>query len=144
MKPIVKTINSAQEMQKFAADFAANLKGGEVIELIGDVGAGKTTFTKGLASGLGIKDNVQSPSFTISRVYDDGRLRLAHYDFYRLNEPGLMVAELTENLEDKESVVVVEWAQSVSDILPKTAIKIKIEAMGESQRSVNVSGTKEG
>ena len=75
-----KIIKSTTDMIDFGAKLGAELRGGEVIELIGDVGAGKTTFTKGLAKGLAIAETVQSPSFTISLVYD-GRLEIVHYDF---------------------------------------------------------------
>ena len=99
-------------MIDFGAKLGAELRGGEVIELIGDVGAGKTTFTKGLAKGLAIAETVQSPSFTISRVYD-GRLELVHYDFYRLNNAGVMALELADNLSDAEKVVVIDAEENM-------------------------------
>ena len=129
-----KIIKSTTDMIDFGAKLGAELRGGEVIELIGDVGAGKTTFTKGLAKGLAIAETVQSPSFTISRVYD-GRLELVHYDFYRLNNAGVMALELADNLSDAEKVVVIEWAETVADILPKERIRIKISSPSETERS---------
>ena len=98
-----------------------------IIELIGDVGAGKTTFVRGLAKGLGITESITSPSFTISKSYaipTGGRL--IHYDFYRLPNPGLMADDLQENLADPANVVVIEWGESISDLLPKEHIKITI------------------
>ena len=82
----IKTISSSEDMISFGQELGNSLKGGEVIELIGDVGAGKTTFTKGLAKSLGITDEIQSPTFTISRVYEGTKNNLVHYDFYRLND----------------------------------------------------------
>ena len=82
----IKTISSSEDMISFGQELGNSLKGGEVIELIGDVGAGKTTFTKGLAKSLGITDEIQSPTFTISRVYEGTKNNLVHYDFncYRM------------------------------------------------------------
>lgn len=105
-----------------------------MIELIGDVGAGKTTLTKAIASGLEIDEDVQSPSFTLSREYDarDG-LRLHHYDFYRLMEPGIMSYELAESLTDDKTVTVVEWADTVSSVLPKERIVIRLQSDAETE-----------
>ena len=109
--------------------------GGEYVELIGDVGAGKTTFTKGLAKGLGISEPVQSPTFNISRIYAarDG-LSLCHYDFYRLNEAGIMENELDEALNSSRNVTVVEWGGVVEGILPEDRLRLSIAATGETER----------
>ena len=98
-----------------------------IVELIGDVGTGKTTFTRGFAKGLGLKSPISSPSFTISKSYalPDNRT-LIHYDFYRLNDPGIMKAELEESLSDKNNIIVIEWADSVANVLPDNRIKINI------------------
>lgn len=119
---------------------AKQLRGGDVIELIGDVGAGKTTFTKGLAAGLGINEDVQSPTFTISRLYDaKAGLKLAHYDFYRLQGAGIMADELSDAINDQAAVVVVEWGDAVADVLPKDRITIQIQAISEEERQLAVS-----
>lgn len=119
---------------------AKQLRGGDVIELIGDVGAGKTTFTKGLAAGLGINEDVQSPTFTISRLYDaKAGLKLAHYDFYRLQDAGIMADELSDAINDQAAVVVVEWGDAVADVLPKDRITIQIQAISEEERQLTVS-----
>lgn len=124
-------------MLQFGEKIGTTLRGGEVIELIGDVGAGKTTFVRGLAKGLLISETIQSPSFTISRVYNaKDELLLAHYDFYRLNEPGIMMDELNEAMSDNKTIVVVEWADTVKDILPNDRLTIRIESLSESSRSV--------
>lgn len=117
------------------------LHGGEVIELVGDVGAGKTTFVKGLALGLAIDEDVQSPSFTISRVYDgrDG-LQLAHYDFYRLHDAGIMADELQETVSDARIVTVVEWADIVEGVLPASRIRIVFTTPSENERQLTLSG----
>src|SRR5688572_15811906 len=80
--------------ENFAETIGSQLKGGEIIELIGDVGAGKTTFARGLARGVGSTDRVTSPTFTVSNVYESGRIILKHYDFYRLNDLAIIKNEL--------------------------------------------------
>lgn len=124
-------------MKEFGARLGTCLKGGECLELIGDVGAGKTTFVKGLAAGLTVDDDVQSPSFTISRTYDarDG-LRLAHYDFYRLTDPGILADELHEAAGQKDTVTVIEWADIVQGVLPEDRLTIRLTAVSENEREV--------
>lgn len=125
-------------MIEFGKEIGSNLEGGSVLELIGDVGAGKTTFTKGLALGLGVLETVQSPTFTISRVYEGDNLTLSHYDFYRLNDYGIMKMELAENLSDPQNITVVEWAGELADILPEKHLKLIFESVGEDKRLVKV------
>lgn len=113
---------------EFGRETARRLTAPVTIELVGDVGTGKTTFTRGLAMGLGAKEAVTSPSFTISKMYalpNGGKL--VHYDFYRLSEPGIMVDDLSENLNDEKNVVVIEWGDSVAELLPEGHMKIVFE-----------------
>ena len=113
-----------------------------VFELVGDVGAGKTTLTRGIAEGLGVKEAVTSPSFMISKRYlipSSGKFsggELVHYDFYRLEDPGLMSAELEETLEEENAVVVIEWGESVREILPKKTRTIKINYLEDGGREI--------
>lgn len=127
-------------MKQLGAQIGALLQGGEVIELVGDVGAGKTTFVKGLAQGLEIDEDIQSPSFTINRTYDarDG-LQLSHYDFYRLNDPGILAAELQESVADSSVVTVVEWADIAADVLPAERLTLQIIPTSETEREVTIS-----
>lgn len=138
MKNFEREINSTEEMIEFGKEIGSNLEGGSVLELIGDVGAGKTTFTKGLALGLGVLETVQSPTFTISRVYEGDNLTLSHYDFYRLNDYGIMKMELAENLSDPRNITVVEWAGELADILPEKHLKLIFESVSEDKRLVKV------
>jgi tRNA threonylcarbamoyladenosine biosynthesis protein TsaE len=127
-------------MQDFGARLGAKLSGGEVIELVGDIGAGKTTFTKGLARGLGVSDDVQSPTFTISRIYETpSGIRLAHYDFYRLQDAGVMQMELAESVCDPHTITVIEWAKIVENVLPATALTIEIAPRDEMTRVVKIT-----
>ena len=129
-------IDSDEKMQRLGVAIGQAVSGGEVLELVGDIGAGKTTLTKGIAKALDINEPVQSPTFTISRVYDSPRgLRLAHYDFYRLGEAGIMGDEIREAMDD-DSVVVVEWAGAVDGDLPEDRLAIKITPTSEEERLV--------
>lgn len=131
-------LSGADATQDFAAMLGRSLSGGEVLELVGDVGSGKTTFTKGLAAGLGVNDDVQSPTFTISRVYTASNgLTLHHYDFYRLPVPGIMAHDLAESTQDDHAVTVIEWAETVADILPPRRVTVQLtNGEGENERII--------
>ncbi len=134
---------SEDETKKIGERIGALLKGGEIIELIGDVGSGKTTLTKGIALGLGVSGNIQSPSFTIGRLYSGKNdLSLAHYDFYRLSDAGIMLDEINETIKDKKAVTVIEWGEIIGKILPADRISITLEAISESARRLTVEGGK--
>ena len=127
-------------MKQLGAKLGALLRGGECLELVGDVGAGKTTFTKGLAHGMGIIETVQSPTFTISRVYDaPSGLHLAHYDFYRLPDAGIMADELHDTAHDEKAVIVIEWGDVVRSVLPTDYIEMIFLATSENEREVKLS-----
>ena len=130
-------IHSEQEMLAFGEQFAKKIKFPAVIELIGDVGAGKTTFVRGLAKGLGVKEPVTSPSFTISKQYAiPNNKRLVHYDFYRLPDPGLMSEDLQETINDKNTITVIEWSDSVKNLLPDHHVQIGIKFNNDNTRSI--------
>lgn len=124
---VMTSVSSENAMKELGRRLGERFRGGEVLELVGDVGAGKTTLTKGIGEGMRLDDDVQSPSFTISRVYDarDG-LQLHHYDFYRLNDAGVMSFELAESIAEPGVVTVVEWADTVQDVIPKDHVRINI------------------
>lgn len=115
------------------------MRGGEVIELVSDLGGGKTAFVRGLAAGLGSRDAVRSPSFTIGNQYRGDKLTLYHFDFYRLHEPGIMREELAEVLANPEAVVAVEWANIIQDVLPAKRLSIHIRAAGPRSREFTFS-----
>lgn len=133
-------VKNEDEMKEFGETIGSLLCGGEIIELIGDVGAGKTTLVKGIAVGLDVDEKIQSPSFTINRVYD-GRdnIILSHYDFYRLNDAGIMADELQEVVEDADTVTVIEWAGAVTDVLPVDRLTITIVATTENSRKLTIT-----
>jgi tRNA threonylcarbamoyladenosine biosynthesis protein TsaE len=119
-----------------AEKLGASLRGGEVIELISDLGGGKTTFTRGLVRGTGSTDKVASPTFTLSREYRAPQFTISHFDFYRLNEAGIVGDELKEVIVDPQHVVVVEWGDIVVDILPDERIRITIAQTPEGNRTL--------
>jgi len=134
---MLKELKSENETKAFGEIIGSLLHGGEIIELVGDVGSGKTTFTKGIAIGLGIDEYVQSPSFTINRVYK-GRdnIILAHYDFYRLDNAGIMANELQEVIVDPSTVTVIEWGGVVEGVLPADRLSIQITTLTDNSRKI--------
>lgn len=137
LRKVVST--EVAETEEFAARFGAQLKGGETIELVGDVGSGKTTFVRGLARGAGSSDLVTSPTFTVSQAYTGEVVKLYHYDFYRLDDFAMIKGDLAERLEDENAVVVLEWADPVRGVLPLQHIRIEIKVTGEEGRSLEIS-----
>lgn len=121
---------------QYAQNFASSLKGGDVILLEGEMGAGKTVFVKGLARGLGITDEVLSPTYAYMNEYGDGKLY--HYDCYRLTSgaqaEGLGLTEYFYG----NGICVLEWAKNISEVLPPRCIKITIEKLGKVNRVIRV------
>ena len=133
-------VKNVDEMISFGHIIGLSLCGGEIIELIGDVGSGKTTLVKGIALGLGIDEYIQSPSFTINRVYT-GRdhIILSHYDFYRLPNAGIMANDLQEVIGDPRTVTIIEWAGVVDGVLPIDRLSISIATLTETSRKIIIS-----
>ena len=100
---------------------------GEIICLEGDLGVGKTVFTKGFAEGLDIEDNIDSPTFTIVQEYLEGRLPLYHFDVYRIGDISEMDEIGYEDYFFGEGVCLIEWASRIEELLPESAVHIKIE-----------------
>lgn len=122
----------------FSEAIGAKLVGGETIELISDVGGGKTTLVKGLAKGAGSHDLVHSPSFTLTNEYKGKKLKLLHFDFYRLSDPGIMKDAIEEVLNDSSDVVIVEWAGIIEDVLPEARLTIRIKTLDETKRQITI------
>ncbi|MCP8617821.1 tRNA (adenosine(37)-N6)-threonylcarbamoyltransferase complex ATPase subunit type 1 TsaE [Salirhabdus salicampi] len=127
--------NNPDETIQFAQKLGRLLKEGDVITLEGNIGAGKTTFTKGLAKALNIKRTVNSPTFTIVKEYE-GSLPLYHMDAYRL-EDGVEDIGFDEYFHS-DGITVVEWPQNVSEFLPRDYLKVMIEYDGEAQRKITL------
>ncbi len=129
-------INSETEMLEYGKKLGAELQAPAVLELLGDVGAGKTTLVRGIARGLGVKEDVTSPSFTISKEYQGEKYRLVHYDFYRLGDPGIMSDDLAESISDSSAITIIEWGDSIKDILPENHKIIEIKYIDENTREL--------
>jgi tRNA threonylcarbamoyladenosine biosynthesis protein TsaE len=135
---VVKTVisRSAEETEKVAAQFARNLKKGDVVALSGPLGSGKTTFIKGLAKGLGVKDFIKSPTFNLLHIHQ-GRVPLYHFDFYRLDESDLEDLGFVDYVYDSDGVAVLEWAERVKgELPPNTRWVVLSPAAKENERRI--------
>lgn len=124
-------VTNVKELDALAERLAPRLRGGETIELISDLGGGKTAFVRCLVGHLNSTDAVASPSFTIENVYRSERFDIHHFDFYRLDEPGICAYELAEAVADSAKLVIVEWGDIVADILPKRRLSVTINRLQE-------------
>ena len=136
-----KITNNEEETLNFAAEFAKGLRGGEILALIGELGAGKTIFTKGLAKGLGINQRLSSPTFVYMKLYeirDQEKLkRLCHVDAYRAQHEYDLINIGAEDFMGKEdTITVIEWADRIKNILPKRTQYIYFENQGENKRLI--------
>ena len=131
--------HSPAQTEALGAALAAQLKPGAVLAFTGDLGAGKTAFTRGLARGLGASDRVTSPTYTIVNEYLSGRLPLFHFDMYRLSCADELWDIGWEDYLDRGGVCAVEWSEHVADALTG-AITIRIEKAGENTRRILVEG----
>ncbi len=130
------TTHSCEETEKFAEDWAQSLKGGDVVLLSGDLGAGKTHFTKGIARALGIDDVITSPTFALHNVYY-GKLVLNHFDFYRVDSSEeVEILGLNEFFFEKDGVCAIEWWQNVQDLLPKNCFLVTISKLSDDEREI--------
>ena len=130
-------IKNLEETKNLANNFAAKLKGGEVVLLNGDLGAGKTTFTQFVFSFLGVKDVVSSPTFAILKSYD-GKFKLHHFDTYRITTEEAIESGFDEIIYEKNSVKFIEWSENIAPLLPKNTIKINIKYIDETEREFEI------
>ncbi|MDE6781136.1 MAG: tRNA (adenosine(37)-N6)-threonylcarbamoyltransferase complex ATPase subunit type 1 TsaE [Ruminococcus sp.] len=132
--------NSPEETIKTAEKIGSMLKAGDMIAYKGGLGAGKTTFTRGIASGLGLGDCVSSPTFALVNEYRGNDITLYHFDMYRIQtEDGLESTGFFDYPFD-ENIAVIEWSENISDFLPKSTIYITINIVGENDREIIIKG----
>ena len=131
--------NAPEETEAIGAALAKILPPGAVIAYQGDLGAGKTAFTRGLARGLGYKEPVTSPTYTIVNEYLGGRLPLFHFDMYRLNSSDDLWEIGWEDYLERGGICAVEWSENVADAL-EDAITVCIEKTGENSRRITIEG----
>ena len=141
--------HSPEETQKIATDLAQKIiktKKGAVIALEGELGAGKTTFIQGFMVALGIREKVKSPTFVLMKKYsiNGGTYRgtnLYHLDCYRISDhKDLKIPELEEILKERGSVVFIEWAERIREIIPKNHITVHIDHISENERKITIMG----
>lgn len=121
------TLKNEEETRQFGLDLAENLKAGDVIALIGNLGTGKTALTRYVAEGLGIHERISSPTFTIVKEYDSGRLPLYHFDVYRIADPEEMFNIGADEYFFGQGVCVIEWADMIKELLPENTKYIYLE-----------------
>ena len=131
--------NSPEETEKIGDALGKSLQAGTVLAYRGDLGAGKTAFTRGLARGLGFLDMVTSPTYTIVNEYLGGRLPLFHFDMYRLRSSDDLFDIGWDDYLDRAGVCAVEWSENVDDAM-EDAIYITIEKLGEDARRITIEG----
>lgn len=131
--------NSREETIEIGAKFAKKLKAGDLVALIGELGSGKTVFTKGIAKGLGVKDvrYVNSPSFVIIKEYK-GKIPLYHFDLYRLDKAGMLDSLSYDEYFYGNGVTVVEWADRIREFLPPKYWEARLSVAGENERKIEV------
>lgn len=132
---------SPEQTEKLGEDFAKNLKPQDVVFLIGNLGSGKTTFTKGIARGLGIKNRILSPTFIVVRSHSTANERiqtLYHLDLYRLKDEGeVLNVSLTDYMNDEKGIVVIEWPEVSQEIVKKNVWKVRFETKDD-ERSIEI------
>ena len=134
--------NSPAETEALGEALAARLTAGTVVAFTGDLGAGKTAFTRGLARGLGVPDRVTSPTFTIVNEYEGGRLPLFHFDMYRLGSAEELFDIGWEDYLDRGGVCAVEWSEQVAEALPPETVFVALTRHPEnpSWRTITIEG----
>ena len=127
---------SPEETRALGRRLARQLCAGDVLLLWGNLGAGKSEMTRGIAEGLGVSGPVTSPSFTIMNMYDDGRVPLYHFDWYRLESAEELYEMGMEEYLGGDGVAVVEWPSQCPEAIPETHLAIRLEPSGENEREI--------
>lgn len=131
-----KITTSEEETIKLGQEFVAGIKPGAVLGLVGELGAGKTQFVKGLAKGLGIKDVITSPTFVLLKKYN----KLIHIDCYRLNNvEEVLDLGLEEYIKQENNIIVIEWADKIKKILPENTVWIEFKIKGQQKRWIDLT-----
>jgi tRNA threonylcarbamoyladenosine biosynthesis protein TsaE len=131
--------HSIEETLQFGERLARELQRGDVIALSGDLGAGKTALVKGLARGLGITQDITSPTFTLVHEYIGGRLPLFHIDLYRLDTIEQAIAVGIEEYVNGHGVTAIEWAEKIESLLPPHTTRVRITSLNENTRHIEVA-----
>jgi tRNA threonylcarbamoyladenosine biosynthesis protein TsaE len=130
--------NSPEETEEVAKEFAKSLNGGEVIAYRGNLGMGKTCFTRGLAKGLGYDGYVTSPTFALINEYLGGRLNIYHFDMYRISSWDELYSSGFFEYIEQGGIVAAEWSENIENALPQNTIYVELEALDENQRKITI------
>ena len=133
------TTHSPGETRAFGERLARQLQAGDVLLLQGNLGAGKSELTRGIARGLGVADTVTSPSFTILNVYEDGRVPLYHFDWYRLQSAEELYEMGMDEYLGGDGVAVVEWPSQCPEAIPEDCLEVAIEPLGDTDRRLTLT-----
>ncbi len=128
--------DSFEKTEEIAAEFAAQLKGGEVVAFRGGLGMGKTCFTRGLARGLGFKEAVTSPTFALINEYIGGRLNIYHFDMYRISSWDELYSSGFFEYIEENGIVVAEWSENIENALPDNTIYVEIKLLDDNKREI--------
>lgn len=131
--------HSAMETRQLGMKLASLLRPGDTVLLRGGLGAGKSELARGIARGLGIAGPVPSPSFTILNAYDEGRLPLYHFDWYRIEDPAEISEMGLEEMIGGDGVALIEWSEKAPDCLPEKVLLAEIKATGEEEREITLT-----
>ena len=135
-----KITHSAEETIEFAKEIGSRLKKGDIVAYTGGLGAGKTTFTRGLAMGLGMEDNVTSPTISLVNEYHSKDISLYHFDMYRIMGADDLETTGFYDYSTDDSVFAIEWSENISEELPDNAVIINIERIDDNSRRITVKG----
>ena len=130
---------SPEETRAFGRSLAQKLQPGDVLLLWGNLGAGKSEMTRGIAEGLGVSGPVTSPSCTILNVYDDGRVPLYHFDWYRLESAEELYEMGMDEYLGGDGVAVVEWPSQCPEAIPETYLSVELKPVGETEREITLT-----
>jgi tRNA threonylcarbamoyladenosine biosynthesis protein TsaE len=139
VRPRILKLNSEEDTRSLGLEIADALEPGDVVALTGDLGTGKTALTKYIAEGLGVREEISSPTFTIIKEYKSGRLPLYHFDVYRLGSGDELLDTGAEELLDGDGACVIEWADIVADVLPADSLIVSLNyGDSENERTAEI------
>jgi len=133
-----KTFTTKSDIETIAlgSKLGSLLQGGEFIALTGDLGGGKTQFTKGIALGLGISETIVSPTFTIERIYKAKEFELHHFDLYRVFNDKEIASEIADLEKDDKNIIVIEWPENIEGITPSEVLRIDFKYLADNEREL--------
>lgn len=138
MAEMLRDTNSAAETRALGEELSSSLRPGDVVVLEGELGAGKSELARGIARGLGVRETVTSPSFTILNVYESGRYPLYHFDWYRLESADELYELGMDEYLGGDGIAVVEWAERCPEAVPENTIRITLDVTGEESRRIQI------